>query len=224
MAANNLETEYKFLVISDDWKKDVVMSIDMRAGYLNNHPGLSAHVSVGKDPVVIIGDSSGAFFSVPIENEEKAAALQALRQEQPESIIRVRLENDEAFLIFKGETKKDDPYSRPEFTLALDRSMAEKLLSLYCPLEETIVKTRYIVPHQGKKWEIDVFDGANKGLVTAEIELSSSKDPFVKPAWVGADVSLEKKYTNASLTKNPYSSWKDDASCAHGKKAGGPGF
>jgi len=70
-----------------------------------------------------------------------------------------------------------------------------------------IEKTRFVVEHDGRDWEIDVFEGDNAGLVVAEIELESAGDEFVLPAWVGEDVSDDVRYYNQRLVDHPYSSW-----------------
>ena len=61
--------------------------------------------------------------------------------------------------------------------------------------------------HGQHLWEIDVFSGANAGLVVAEIELAHSDEPFVKPDWVGAEVSHDPRYYNVCLVEHPYSDW-----------------
>ena len=66
------------------------------------------------------------------------------------------------------------------------------------------------VEHEGHVWEIDVFAGANAGLIVAEIELSSEEEPFVRPAWVGTEVSSDPRYRNSHLSLHPYdeATWK----------------
>ena len=54
---------------------------------------------------------------------------------------------------------------------------------------------------------MDVFHGANAGLVIAEIELSSETEEFPLPAWVGAEVTGEPRYYNAALIAHPYREW-----------------
>jgi len=57
-------------------------------------------------------------------------------------------------------------------------------------------------------FEVDVFDGDNQGLIVAEIELSDPEQVFEKPAWLGAEVTGDQKYYNASLSQHPYKDWK----------------
>ena len=56
-------------------------------------------------------------------------------------------------------------------------------------------------------WEVDVFDGANAGLVIAEIELAREDEVFAVPEWLGAEVSGDPRYFNSRLAEHPYRSW-----------------
>ena len=70
-----------------------------------------------------------------------------------------------------------------------------------------VEKTRYLQEFEGKVWEIDVFETANKGLVLAEVELQDEKEQIVLPEWVAKEVSHDKRYFNAWLARHPYSTW-----------------
>jgi CYTH domain-containing protein len=70
-----------------------------------------------------------------------------------------------------------------------------------------IEKIRYEVEFENNIWEIDVFDGVNKGLVVAEVELSDENQNIRIPNWIGEEVSHEPKYYNAALIKMPFSKW-----------------
>ena len=63
------------------------------------------------------------------------------------------------------------------------------------------------MPHGGHTWEVDVFHGANEGLILAEIELSREDEPFDRPAWLGEEVTGDRRYYNSMLTKRPFSEW-----------------
>jgi adenylate cyclase len=56
-------------------------------------------------------------------------------------------------------------------------------------------------------FEVDVFKGANKGLILAEIELTSEEEDFEKPDWLGVEVSSDARYYNSYLSKNPFMEW-----------------
>lgn len=118
-------------------------------------------------------------------------------------VVRVRVSDSEAWITIKGPTKG---ISRDEYEYQIPLADGKEMLSKL--VEGSVVsKTRYVVMYGGKQWEIDVFDGANKGLVTAELELSSEKEKFLLPPWIGLNVSDCRKYSNSNLAKNPFKNW-----------------
>jgi adenylate cyclase len=56
-------------------------------------------------------------------------------------------------------------------------------------------------------WEVDVFEGANAGLVVAELELADEHEAFPRPAWLGDEVSDDPRYYNMNLAQVPYTQW-----------------
>ena len=70
-----------------------------------------------------------------------------------------------------------------------------------------IQKRRYFVANEGHLWEVDIFEGANEGLEVAEIELSREDEEFVRPEWLGEEVSGDRRYSNSSLSLVPYKNW-----------------
>jgi adenylate cyclase len=63
-------------------------------------------------------------------------------------------------------------------------------------------KIRHEVEHQGHLWEIDLFvDPVFDGLVIAEIELSDEDEQFVCPDWIGEEVTNDRQYKSAKLTR-----------------------
>jgi adenylate cyclase len=115
--------------------------------------------------------------------------------------VRVRVEPGAATLTVKGAQRG---VSRAEFEYPVPREDAEEMLDL-CGL--VVEKTRYRREHEGHVWEIDVFHGANEGLVTAEIELATEDEVFEAPPWLGADVSHDVRYRVAWLSRRPYRDW-----------------
>lgn len=71
------------------------------------------------------------------------------------------------------------------------------------PLTEgrRVLKTRYFIPLGDLTVELDVYDGDLDGLVTAEVEFpdEASARAFVAPAWLGRDVTEDKRYGNRVL-------------------------
>ena len=68
-------------------------------------------------------------------------------------------------------------------------------------------KTRNIVEAGRHIYEVDEFYGENEGLTLAEIELSSENEEFIKPDWLGEEVTGDPKYYNSMLIKKPYTKW-----------------
>lgn len=120
-----------------------------------------------------------------------------------ERTIRVRIAGDRAFLTIKGETSG---ISRMEYEYPIPVEDADVLLAELCE-QPIIEKKRYTISYQGFVWEVDEFFGENEGLLVAEIELESEGQKFAKPPWIGKEVSSDRRYANASLVKNPFSTW-----------------
>lgn len=117
--------------------------------------------------------------------------------------VRIRIQDKEAFLTIKG---KSQGASRLEFEYPIPLADAETMLESLCAVSH-IDKTRYLLVHEGHTWEVDVFEGLNKGLILAEIELKSEDEAFVLPEWVREEVTHDVKYFNSQLIENPYLRW-----------------
>jgi adenylate cyclase len=118
--------------------------------------------------------------------------------------LRVRISNDKAYLTLKGRAKG---LSRSEFEYEIPLSDAKSILEELC-IKPYIEKKRYIIPVGKHKWELDIFEGANDGLIVAEIELESEDEEFIKPDWISQEVSFDSRYRNSALINNPYSKWQ----------------
>ncbi len=116
--------------------------------------------------------------------------------------VRARIMGDVGYLTVKGATSS---ISRMEFEYEVDQPDAAYMLML---CDDVVEKTRYFVEHDGNTWELDVFEGANEGLIMAELELESEDQTFELPDWAGEEVSGDKRYYNAYLSRNPFKSWK----------------
>ena len=121
----------------------------------------------------------------------------------PERVVRVRVEGDEATLTIKGRSVGA---VRGEWEYPIPKSDAQALLTQLA-LRPLIEKSRYRIPYQGMTWEVDEFYGDNAGLVVAEIELIAEDQAFEKPDWIGEEVTLDARYFNANLLRHPYSAW-----------------
>lgn len=117
----------------------------------------------------------------------------------PDRTVRVRLAGDAAWITVKGRTRG---ITRSEFEYAIPAADAAALLDMCLPT--VIDKTRHRVDFAGHGWEIDEFHGANEGLVLAEVELADAELCPELPPWVGAEVSDDPHYYNASLAVRPF--------------------
>ena len=125
--------------------------------------------------------------------------------EQGKSSVRIRIEGECANINIKSMTLS---ITRQEYEYSIPLDDALKMLDELCekPLVE---KTRHIVKYDSHKWEVDVFSGANEGLVVAEIELNDEAEKFSIPSWIGQEVSDQVKYYNMNLIHNPYLNWNE---------------
>lgn len=122
-------------------------------------------------------------------------------------VVRVRtMAGKHAFLTIKSAAADTQ---RLEFEYEIPMSDAHELLRN--GVGSLIEKTRYVILEKHHKWEVDVFSGANLGLVIAEIELATADQVFDRPTWLGREVTGDPKYYNSRLAQEPYSKW-DEAS------------
>lgn len=110
--------------------------------------------------------------------------------------VRVRIRDGRGFLTIKGPSSNG--MSRYEFEKEISHDEAMRLFGLCQP--GVIDKTRYLVNMpDGHVFEVDEFYGGNEGLVIAEVELGSEDEPFDKPAFLGREVTGDKRYYNSNL-------------------------
>lgn len=121
----------------------------------------------------------------------------------PDRTVRVRIAGDEGSLTIKGRTHGA---RRAEFEYEIPTADAQQMLDTLCK-RPLIEKVRYTVTSGTHTWEIDVFEGDNRGLVIAELELESEDEPFERPDWIGAEVTEDPRYFNSNLVERPYNTW-----------------
>lgn len=118
--------------------------------------------------------------------------------------VRVRIRDGKGYLTIKGASNESGT-SRYEWEKELPLAEAEELMKLCEP--GVIDKTRYLVRSGSHIFEVDEFYGENEGLVVAEVELQSEEEEFVKPDFIGEEVTGDVRYYNSQLMKKPYTSW-----------------
>ena len=122
----------------------------------------------------------------------------------PERTVRVRIKGDKGYITVKGIGSASGA-SRFEWEKEIPVSEVEQLLAICEP--GVIDKTRHLVSSGKHTFEVDVFHGDNDGLVLAEVELTAEDEEFVKPAWLGQEVTGDARYYNSMLMKNPFKRW-----------------
>lgn len=141
-------------------------------------------------------------FKAEAVNKQQIA--QGYLSSHPERTVRIRVKGESGFLTVKGKSNEKGT-TRLEWETELSLAEARPLLAI---CEEGIIdKIRYEIPAGKHIFEVDEFFGDNQGLIMAEIELSAEDEPFVKPSWLGKEVTQDARYYNAYLAKNPYKSW-----------------
>jgi CYTH domain-containing protein len=134
----------------------------------------------------------------------KLSIAQGYLNSHPARTVRIRTQGECGYITIKGKGNESGT-TRMEWETEITLSEAKALLAI-CE-EGGIHKTRYRVPAGIHTYEVDVFEGENKGLVVAEIELTNEQESFSKPHWLGQEVTGDQKYYNAALSKVPYLTW-----------------
>jgi adenylate cyclase len=133
------------------------------------------------------------------DGAQPCAIRQGYLARSDEVVVRVRIADREATLTIKGRARG---ITAPEFEYLIPTDHAESLLTM---CEAAIIeKTRYRVDCEGHTWEVDVFSGANTGLVLAEIELETEDEAFARPDWLGFEVTHDPRFKNVRLSLEPF--------------------
>jgi len=132
------------------------------------------------------------------ESYKKIKIIQGFLNTHKKRTVRIRITNEQAFLTIKGKSNKSGT-TRFEWEKEIDLQEAKKLISL---CEKGIIKkTRYLIKSGKHIFEVDEFFGNHKGLLLAEIELNLENEDFIKPNWLGKEVTGDKQYYNSVLSK-----------------------
>jgi CYTH domain-containing protein len=141
-------------------------------------------------------------FLVTGEFKSKAFAqyriIQGYISRVSERTVRIRICDNKGYLTIKGASDVSG-MERYEWEKEIPFADAQQLMKLCEP--GVIEKTRYLVRSEKHIFEIDEFHGANQGLVIAEIELESKEEVFVKPNFMGKEITGNKRYYNSQLKR-----------------------
>lgn len=94
---------------------------------------------------------------------------------------------------------------RYEMEAELDPDVATQIIARSANI---VLKKRYSLWFNEDGWEFDVFGGRNAGLVVAEIERITPVVDLVIPDFCVTEVTTDARFTNDSLSKEPWSGWQ----------------
>lgn len=138
------------------------------------------------------------------EASREARIVQGFLNTNPNRTVRVRIYGEQGYITVKGKSSESG-MSRFEWEHEISLAEAEELMKLCEP--GVIEKKRFEVKSGNHVFEVDEFLGENKGLIVAEVELKSEAESFLKPSWIGKEVTGDVKYYNSNLSKKPYCKW-----------------
>ena len=113
-----------------------------------------------------------------------------------DATVRVRIFGHQAFITVKS---RNEGAVRDEWEYEVPVQDARDILQRCCG-DNVLEKKRYLVPFAGHTWEVDVFGGRLRGLVVAEVELSTADEHVQLPPFAGREVTGDARYYNSSLS------------------------
>lgn len=140
------------------------------------------------------------------ELKEGERMIQGYLSEKPS--VRFRISNGVMVLAVKEYSPGGRRFELVTPGKAISREEVEKLQDL--AISAPISKVRYkIQDDQGLVWEIDVYEGENKGLITVDVELPEIDHPIFFPCWVNSEneITTDQRYSNLNLGRLPFSQW-----------------
>jgi CYTH domain-containing protein len=109
--------------------------------------------------------------------------------------VRVRICDQRATLTVKSKTTG---LADAEYEYEIPLADAEEMMAHHC-LRAGLAKTRYVVPHGGHTWQVDVYRGILAGVTLAEVELPTETAELVLPPWVGREVTGDPAYKKFNM-------------------------
>jgi adenylate cyclase len=138
---------------------------------------------------------------------EKLVHIHKIRQgyisREGNNSVRVREKDNQFILSIKTQLQSG---VRNELEYNISKGEGEVLFASLS--HDAIIKSREVYEINGLIWEIDIFEGANKGLIVAEIELDNTDQVIDIPNWLGPEVTELSKFYNANLAGRPFDKWR----------------
>ncbi|MBW2972725.1 hypothetical protein KY359_06845 [Candidatus Woesearchaeota archaeon] len=134
----------------------------------------------------------------------------------PHPKLRIR-KNGDRYEMTKKEPVADDASQQEEQTIILTEEEFSSLTKLD---GKKTHKIRYHYPYEGRMAEIDVFQGALKGLIVIDFEFDTEedKDAFMMPDFCLADVTHEQFIAGGMVCGRSYEDIADDLNRYHYSK------
>lgn len=109
--------------------------------------------------------------------------------------VRVRKYDD----IYWQTIKSPGHLSRQEFEWQITEDQFQQLWPLTSG--RNLEKNRFVIPHEDKLIELDVYAGNLEGLIVAEVEFNSMAEceSFIAPPWFAKEISGERQFKNFIL-------------------------
>lgn len=134
------------------------------------------------------------------KSEASRAIVQFYLTITAERSVRVRITDaKQALLTLKFGS---DLRVRDEFEYDIPLTEAHEMQAF--AVGAIIAKTRHHIRHDDYLFEVDVFSGSFEGLVVAELETADQVPDTVLPDWLGAEVTGDIRYSNASMALNGF--------------------
>ena len=118
-------------------------------------------------------------------------------------IARIRQSNSDWFLTFKENSNEIGKNIEFEFKIREDESKEAEEMFNACQYK--LEKTRYCINYKDLIIELDIFDGANAGLIMAEVEFKNEDESLWltanMPSYFVEEVTGDKRYSNINLAK-----------------------
>lgn len=209
------EIERKFLVKGTSWKQELLNRPSEHSlrmilqGYLDTERGTVIQVLAnGKLTYTVAGhEPMTETITIPETDAAEIRSLLCVGDfvcSAKGTTIRVRVSaNGDGILTLKG---RGTGISRPEYEYQINPEYAAEIVRNRSIA--SITKARYKFPaSNGLVWELDEFYGDNIGLYVAEIEMPAEDTEFVRPDWLGEEVTNDFDFTNVHLSRNPFKTW-----------------
>lgn len=129
--------------------------------------------------------------------------------DDPHPLLRIRQKGDKYEITKKVMASGTDSSHMLEHTIVLS---AEEFAALTAAPGKRVAKRRYDFEYQGRKAEIDVFEGELSGLVVVDFEFTDRDDQlsFAMPDFCLADVTQEAFIAGGKLAGKTYADIQPD--------------